>query len=333
MSVLVRGHTRITVAWTGSASRAPRRVEMSALDRYPEYSPFATAARWTSSRARRVDGPAVWMVRGWDAAGRYAPDLRRAIGRVVGWGGTGDCATLCATNSWSGSRLRFPRTARARSARRSTSLLASHARWPRRPRLNAGARHAHDPVRSSIRPLRIPRRADRGRHGSPTPPAGPVVRPVVDRPGELPTAPQTSLGSDETLTQPSHRQSSPARGLAHADDPPPAPDRAANGCSIGTRSGRRTGQLSRDRLRARRGRPGELQTHPRQLMQCSTSCTRASSRSRLPAQLRVGADATRELIVSMIRRFPPGTCCSCRGQRPSRRGRRGGTGAAVRPVD
>jgi hypothetical protein len=89
-----RGHTRITARGRQLLAEFPERVDMSALERYSEYTAFRR--RGTSEEQAAPDesgGPAVWMIRA-GRGGQYAPAFVGRSAAIVGWGATGDIRGL-----------------------------------------------------------------------------------------------------------------------------------------------------------------------------------------------------------------------------------------------
>jgi len=130
---------------------------------------------------------------------------------------------------------------------------------------------------------------------------------------ELSYGARNSLGSLLTLTRPSYATELLQLADAHADDPPPAP--------ILARPGRATEPAVAERVpvpanaRApKRGSIPEFQTHPRQMLQLLDELD--NGQLALPDFQRSfvwAPDATRELIVSIIRSFPAGALLLLQG--------------------
>ena len=319
-----RGHTRITARGRDLIAEHAKRVDMSTLDRYSEYIAFRN--RGTSEELvapDESDGPAVWMIRA-GRGGQYAPDFVGLSAAIVGWGLTGDISGL--TRDELMARVKAARPQYGKGQLGSTvnllvrlsrtmadgdlvltpepatrtvlfGLIAGDYAFLSEP-IDAGTEYQH------LRPVRWFARVSRD---------------------ELSYGARNSLGSMMTLTQPGHAGELLQLAEAHADDAAPA--------AIEQRTARRAEPepaVERVTVPATasvqaRVAPDEFETHPRRLTKMLDDLH--AGQLALPNFQRSfvwSPDATRELIVSMIRTFPAGALLFLR---------RGGAAFEARPAE
>ena len=301
-----RGHTRITSRGRDLLATHPERVDMSALDRYPEYNAFRNRGTLEDQPAPDESaGPAVWMIRA-GRGGQYAPIFVARSAASVGWGATGDIHGLSRDELMERVKTAFPQYSKGQLGstvnllvRFSGTMVEGDIVLTPEPatRTILFGRIAGDYVF-----LSEPIATDTDHHH---------LRPVrwfarLSR-DEAPYGARNSLGSLMALTQPGHAGELLQLADAHADDSPPVP--------IEQRTPRR---VQPDPVFERVTVPATASVPARV---APTSSRRI--RLRLIKMLDVlhggqlalpdfqrsfvwSPDATRELIVSMIRTFPAG---------------------------
>ena len=319
-----RGHTRIASRGNDLLAEHPERVDMSALDRYPEYVAFRNRGTLDDQVAPDAsDGPAVWMIRA-GRAGKNAPTFVGRSAAIIGWGGTGDIRDLSRDELVERVKTAFPKYGKGQLGS-TVNLLARFSRTM----ADGDLVLTPEPATRTILFGRIV--GDYAFLSEPieTDTDHQHLRQVrwfarVSR-DELSYGARNSLGSMMALTQPAHAGELLQLADAHADDPPPAP--------IEQRTSRRPDPdpvVERVTVPATasipaRVAPDELETHPRRLIKMLDDLH--GGQLALPDFQRSfvwSPDATRELIVSMIRTFPAGALLFLRG---------GGAAFKARPVE
>ncbi|HEV7804340.1 MAG TPA: winged helix-turn-helix domain-containing protein [Solirubrobacteraceae bacterium] len=319
-----RGHTRITSRGRDLLAKHPERVDMSALDRYAEYNAFRNRGTLEDQPAPdESNGPAVWMIRA-GRGGQYAPVFVRRSAATVGWGATGDIRGLSRDELMERVKTAFPQYSKSQLGS-TVNLLVRFARTM----ADGDVVLTPEPATRTILFGRIagdyvflsePIETDTDHQH---------LRPVrwfarVSR-DELSYGARNSLGSLMALTQPGHAGELLQLADAHADDSPPAP--------MEQRTPRRAEPdpiFERVTVPATasvpaRVAPDEFETHPRRLIKMLDDLR--GGQLALPDFQRSfvwSPDATRELIVSMIRTFPAGALLFLRG---------GGAAFQARPVE
>lgn len=319
-----RSHTRITDRGLELLGVHPERVDMSALERYPEYVAFRNRGTQDDEIAPdEPEGPAVWMIRA-GRGGRYAPGFVSRSAAVVGWGLTGDVRGLSRDDIVQRVKSAFPEYGKGQTGS-TVNLLVRFSRTMAEGDLVL----TPEPATRTILFGRID-----GEYAFLDEPIEPGtdyqhLRPVrwfarVDR-DELSYGARNSLGSLMTLTQPGHAGELLQLADAHANDPSPAPikQRSARPAETGPVI-ERVSVPATASVPARVA-PDEFETHPRRLMKMLDDLH--SGQLALPDFQRSfvwAPDATRELIVSMMRTFPAGALLFLRG---------GGEAFKARPVE
>jgi len=319
-----RGHTRITARGRELLAEYSERVDMSALEHYPEYVAFRNRGTLDEQVAPdETDGPAVWMIRA-GRGGRYAPAFVERSAAVVGWGSTGDARDLSRDDLIGRVKAAFPEYGKGQIgstvnllARFSSTLAEGDLVLTPEPatrtllfgRIAGDYAFLDEPIEAGtdyqhLRPVRWFARVDRD---------------------ELSYGARNSLGSLMTLTQPGHGGELLQLADAHANDPAPAPieQRSARASEPGPVVERVTVPATAS-VPARIA-PDEFETHPRRLMKMLEDLH--SGQLALPDFQRSfvwSPDATRELIVSMMRTFPAGALLFLRG---------GGAAFKARPAE
>jgi hypothetical protein len=259
----------------------------------------------------RDDGaPTVWMVRA-GRGGAYAPIFVERAAVIVGWGATGDVSGLSRETLVDVVAKCWPDTGRSQRGQAVNTLY----------------RFAHTMKNDDL--VVTPEPASRtillGRVDGPyaflTEPVGVEYQHVrgvrwfarVER-DQLSYGARNSLGSLMTLTRPSHEAELLRLASAHAGDPPPEP--------VTQRRGRQTIRepvahrvpIPANAAVARGTTLPEFQTTPRRLVQLLDELH--NGQLALPDFQRSfvwAPDATRELLVSMIRSFPAGALLFLQG--------------------
>ncbi len=319
-----RGHTRITARGRELLAEYPERVGMAALEQYPEYVAFRNRGTPDEQVAPdESDGPAVWMIRA-GRGGRYAPAFVARSAAVVGWGRTGDVRDLSRDDLVERVKTAFPEYGKSQIgstvnllARFSRTIVEGDLVLTPEPatrtilfgRIAGDYAFLDEPIEAGtdyqhLRPVRWFARVDRD---------------------ELSYGARNSLGSLMALTQPGHGGELLQLADAHANDPAPAPieQRSTRPSEPGPVAERVTVPATASvpaRIAA-----DEFETHPRRLMKMLDDLH--SGQLALPDFQRSfvwSPDATRELIVSMMRTFPAGALLFLRG---------GGAAFKARPAE
>lgn len=319
-----RGHTRITARGHELLAGHPERVDMSALERYPEYIAFRNRGTPDEQVAPdESEGPAVWMVRA-GRGGRYAPAFVARSAAVVSWGHTGNVRGLSRDDLVERVKSAFPEYGKGQIGS-TVNLLARFSRTMAEGDLVL----TPEPAGRTILFGRIA--GDYAFIDESIEPDTDYqhLRPVrwfarVDR-DELSYGARNSLGSLMALTQPGHAGELLQIAETHANDPAPAPIelRPARPAETGPVVERVT--VPANASVSARIAPDEFETHPRRLMKMLDDLH--SGQLALPDFQRSfvwSPDATRELIVSMMRTFPAGALLFLRG---------GGAAFKARPVE
>ena len=319
-----RGHTRITERGQSLLLEHLERVDMSVLERYPEYRAFRT--RGTLDEEVAPDdsgGPVVWMVRA-GRGGRYASAFVERGAAIVGWGSTGDVRGLSRDDLLTRVQTAFPEYGKSQVGSTVNLLTKISATM-------AFGDLVLTPE-PATRTILFGRVAGEYEYlGTPIAPGTDYqhLRPVewfarVDR-DELSFGARNSLGSMMTLTQPGHGGELLQLAEAHAEDPEPtviqrSPARPTEpGPAVTRVTVPATASVSVPTA------PDEFETHPRRLMKMLDDLH--SGQLALPDFQRSfvwSPDATRELIVSMMRTFPAGALLFLRG---------GGSAFQARPAE
>lgn len=318
------GHTRITARGRELLVAHLERVDTSALERYPEYIAFRN--RGTPDEHVALDeseGPTVWMIRA-GRGGRHAPTFVQLSAAVVGWGLTGDVRGLSRDELVERVKTAFPAYGKSQVGS-TVNLLARFSRTmadgdlvvtPEPTtrtilfgRIAGGYAFLDESIEAGTdyrhsRPVRWFARVDRD---------------------ELSYGARNSLGSLMALTQPGHRGELLQLADAHANDPAPAPieQRSVRVSEPGPVA-ERVSVPATASVPAHIA-PDEFETHPRRLMKMLEDLH--SGQLALPDFQRSfvwSPDATRELIVSMMRTFPAGALLFLRG---------GGAAFKARPAE
>ena len=254
--------------------------------------------------------PAVWMVRA-GRGGAYAPAFVERGALIVGWGATGDVSGMSREDVFQRVAICFPdvhRNSRGQAANtlyRIANTMADGdlvltpepaSRTILFGRVTAPYEFLDEPVVEDYQHLRRVTWFAR-----------------VER-GELSYGAKNSLGSLMTLTRPNNAAELLRLADAHLGDPPPSPL-----VQLGSRRGTSEAVAQRVTIPVnasvpQRGPLAEFQTTPRQLMHLLDELD--SGQLALPDFQRSfvwAPDATRELIVSMIRSFPAGALLFLQG--------------------
>ena len=221
-----RGHTRITARGRDLLAEYTGRVDMSALERYPEYIAFRNRGTPDEQVAPdEADGPTVWMIRA-GRGGRYAPAFVARSAAVVGWGLTGDVRDLSRDELVERVRTAFPEYGKSQIGS-TVNLLARFSRTMAEGDLVV----TPEPATRTILFGRIA--GDYVFLDEPIAVATDYqhLRPVewfarVDRDG-LSYGARNSLGSMMTVTQPGHAGELLQLADAYANDSAPAPIQTA----------------------------------------------------------------------------------------------------------
>jgi hypothetical protein len=319
-----RGHTRITSRGGDLLAEHADRVDMSVLERYPEYVAFRNRGTSEEHTAPdEADGPAVWMIRA-GRGGKYAPAFLGRSAAILGWGATGDIQGLSRDDLAERVRTAFPGYTKGQLGT-TVNVLARFARTI----ADGDLVLTPEPATRTILFGRIAGEYAFLSESIDADTDYQHLRPVrwfarVSR-DELSYGARNSLGSLMTLTQPGHARELLQLADVRADDQPPAP--------IEQRAARRSEpEAVIDRVTVpatasvpARVAPDEFETHPRRLMKLLDDLH--GGQLALPDFQRSfvwSPDATRELIVSMIRTFPAGALLFLRG---------GGAAFNARPVE
>jgi hypothetical protein len=308
-----RGYTRITARGRDLLAEHIERVDMSALVRYPEYLAFRNRGTPEEQVASdESDGPAVWMIRA-GRGGQYAAAFVARSAATVGWGATGDVRGCSRDEVVERVKTAFPKYGKGQIGWTVNLLIRFSGTMA-----EGDLVLTPEPATRTILFGRIA--GDYAFLDEPIEPGSDHqhLRPVrwfarVDR-DELSYGARNSLGSLMAVTQPSHAEELLRLAEAHADEPPPAP--------IEPRTSRRSEPdpvVERVTVPATasvlaRIAPDEFQTHPRRLIKMLEDLH--AGQLALPDFQRSfvwSPDATRELLVSMIRSFPAGALLFLRG--------------------
>jgi len=319
-----RGHTKLTRRGRELLAECPDRVDMTALQRYPEYVAFRS--RGTSEEQiapDESDGPAVWMVRA-GRSGRYAATFVQRSIVTVGWGAAGDVRALSREALVDRVSKGFPEYSKGQVGS-TVNLLMRFAQAMAEGDLVL----TPEPATRTILLGRIageyeyldqPITADNDHQH---------LRPVrwfarVSR-DELSYGARNSLGSLMALTQPGHVEELQRLAEGHADDPPPVPVEQVAVSRAAPRPVVERVTVPASASVPARVAPDEFETHPRRLLKMLEDLH--GGQLALPDFQRSfvwSPDATRELIVSMIRTFPAGALLFLRG---------GGAAFKARPAE
>lgn len=319
-----RGHTRITARGRQLLETHSERVDMSALEQFPEYLAFRNRGTPDELVAPDdSDGPAVWMIRA-GRGGRYAPAFVERSAAIVGWGLTGDVSALGRDELVERVKAAFPEYGKAQVG--STVNLLSRLC---RTMVEGDLVVTPEPSTRTILFGRVAgdyafldESIDRGTDYQHLRPVRWFAR--VDR-DELSYGARNSLGSMMTITQPGHAGELLQLADTHANDPTPAPVEQRSVRSTNTEPVIERVTVPATASVPARVAPDEFETHPRRLMKMLDDLH--SGQLALPDFQRSfvwAPDATRELIVSMMRTFPAGALLFLRG---------GGAAFKARPVE
>lgn len=287
---------------------------MAALEQYPEYLAFRNRGtpEELAPTAPEDAGPAVWMVRA-GRGGRYAAAFVERSAAVIGWGKTGAVSGLTRDDLAERVKAAFPDYTKNQLGSTVNTLAKFTATMS-----DGDLVLTPEP---STRTILFGRVA--GPYGFLTESIDPAndyqhVRPVhwfarVSR-DELSYGARKSLGSLLTLTQPGHAAELLQVASAHAADPTPEP--------IAQRVARRADAeavIARVSIPAaasvpKPATPADFHPISRRLMQLLEELD--TGQLALPDFQRSfvwSPDATRELIVSMIRSFPAGALLFLQG--------------------
>jgi hypothetical protein len=308
-----RGHTRITARGRELLAEHPERVDMMALERYPEYIAFRNRGTPDEQLAPdESEGPGVWMIRA-GRGGRYAPAFVARSAAVVGWGRTGDVGGLSRDELVERVKFAFPEYGKTQIGS-TVNLLARFSRTIAEGDLVVTPEPATRTVlfgRIAGDYVFLDEAIEPGTDYQHLRPVQWFAR--VDR-DELSYGARNSLGSMMTLTQPGHGGELLQLADAHANDRAPAPieQRRPRPVETGPIVERVTVPVNASV--PTRIAPDEFETHPRRLMKMLDDLH--SGQLALPDFQRSfvwSPDATRELIVSMMRTFPAGALLFLRG--------------------
>lgn len=307
-----RAHTRVTERGRQLLADHAERIDSGVLEQFPEYVAFLNRGDTDEPEPDDVDRQGVWMVRA-GRGGVYAPDFVGRSAAIVGWGRTGDISAA-------------PRDA---LVDRVKSAFPAYNKNQLGTAVNTLFRFANTIADGDL--IVTPEPATRtvlfGRVSGPyafLP--DPIdastdyqhIRPVswfarVGR-DELSYGARNSLGSMMTLTQPSHPAELLRLAEAHASDGAPTPIDQRTSRAVGAALVARRVEIPPSASVPARTVSGEFQTIPRRLMQLLDELD--SGQLALPDFQRSfvwAPDATRELLVSMIRSFPAGALLFLQG--------------------
>lgn len=317
-------HTRITARGRHLLETHSERVDMSALEQFPEYLAFRN--RGTADELVAPDdsdGPTVWMIRA-GRGGRYAPAFVERSAAVVGWGLTGDVAALSRDELVERVRAAFPEYGKGQVGS-TVNLLSRLCHTMAEGDLVVTPEPASRTVlfgRIAGDYAFLDESIDTATDYQHSRPVRWFARVSRD---ELSYGARNSLGSMMTITQPGHAGELRQLADTHANDPTPAPIEQRT-----IRSPDPEPSIERVTVPATasvpaRVAPDEFETHPRRLMKMLDDLH--SGQLALPDFQRSfvwAPDATRELIVSMMRTFPAGALLFLRG---------GGAAFKARPAE
>jgi hypothetical protein len=307
-----RAHTRITDRGRQLLAEHPARIDSSILMQFTEYAAFLNRGSTDERESVEVDGQGVWMVRA-GRKGVYAPDFVMRSAAVIGWGRTGDISGA-------------PRDALVQCVK---TAYPDYNNNQLGTAVNTLSRFANTIAEGDL--VLTPEPATRtilfGRVSGPYEFLTEAlaastdyqhIRPVswfarVGR-DELSYGARNSLGSLMTLTQPSHPAELLRLADAHSSDGAPTPiDQRARRTLEAEPLAHRV-EIPLSAVVPQRTISGDFQTTPRRLMQLLDELD--SGQLALPDFQRSfvwAPDATRELLVSMIRSFPAGALLFLQG--------------------
>jgi hypothetical protein len=306
------GCTRITDRGRRLLAEHTDRIETSDLKAFPEYIAFlnrGSAGDVEGAGPRDDQGPSVWMVRA-GRGGVYAPDFITCSAAILGWGTTGDIGGLSRDEIVEAVAAAFPEYS---NNQRGVAVNTLH-------RVAQTIREGDLIVTPEPTTRTILFGWVSGAYGLLEEPiAGDYqhARAVtwfarVDR-DQLSYGARHSLGSMMTLTQPNHASELLRLAEDHASDSAPVP------LQQGWWGPSKETAVQRVEIPALasvvpRTAAGDFQTVPRRLMQLLDELD--TGHLALPDFQRSfvwAPDATRELIVSMVRAFPAGALLFLQG--------------------
>ena len=326
-----RSVTRITGRGRQLLTQHPDRIGSADLKIFPEYVAFLN--RGTADDIAAIDpeddeGRSVWMVRA-GRGGAYAPDFIERSAAILGWGATGNIDGLsrdALVEVVTGCYPDYNKTKRGVAVNTLFRLaqtiqegdLIVTPEPATRTVLFGWALRAYEFLEEPI---------DRDYQHA----RGVTWFARIER-DQLSYGARNSLGTLMTLTQPSHASELLRLAETHASDRPPAPlDQRVPSTPPSEAVAQRVEIPATATVVARAPR-GEFQTVPRRLMQLLDELD--NGHLALPDFQRSfvwAPDATRELIVSMIREFPAGALLFLQGGSTAFKAR-AAEGAPARPV-
>lgn len=310
-----RGYTSITERGRELLIAHPANVGAETLRQFPEYVAFLNRGGSEDESATEPTGDdeqAVWMVRA-GRGGIYAPDFVSRTAAILGWGNTGDIAGLDRDAIQNCVHAGFPDYSKNKTGTATNTLLRfttaiaigdlivtpePESRTILFGRVNGPYAFLDEPIAPNtdyqhVRPVAWFARVDRD---------------------ELSYGARNSLGSLMTLTKPSHASELLRLAEEHAaDGPPPPVTQRSSTRAAAEPVVQRVSIPTTAAIRARAA-TGDFQTVPRRLMQLLDELH--SGQLALPDFQRSfvwAPDATRELLVSMIRSFPAGALLFLQG--------------------
>ncbi len=307
-----QGCTRITERGRRLLAEHAERVDTAALRAFPEFVAFRTrgTAEDLSVEPGEDQGPSVWMVRA-GRGGVYAPDFIERSAAILGWGATGEIGGLSRDDIVEAVTTSYPDYTNNKRGVAVNTLyrLAQTIRegdlivtpepttrtilfgW-----VSGGYEFLEEPIAGDYRHARTVTWVSR-----------------LDR-DQLSYGARNSLGSMMTLTQPSNASELLRLAEAHAADAPPEPLHQAGSGRLPKEAVAQRVEIPASASVVPRALAGDFQTVPRRLMQLLDELD--SGQLALPDFQRSfvwAPDATRELIVSMIRSFPAGALLFLQG--------------------
>ncbi|MEJ7784536.1 MAG: DUF262 domain-containing protein [Solirubrobacteraceae bacterium] len=309
-----RGYTRITDRGRKLLADHPATLDSAALEAFPEYLAFlnrGTPDELSVAEAGDTHGPSVWMIRA-GRAGVYAPIFVERSAAILGWGLTGDATGLTRDELVDRVRTAFPDYNKTKvgvavnSVFRVAKTLADNdlivtpepaTRTILFGRVAGPYEFLSEPIDDNdyqhARPVRWFARVSRD---------------------ELSYGARNSVGSMMTLTQPSYAAELLRLADVHASDRAPAPVAQQRARSVEAEPLTQRVAIPASAAVAPRTVSADFQTVPRRLMQLLDELD--SGHLALPDFQRSfvwAPDATRELLVSMIRSFPAGALLFLQG--------------------
>jgi hypothetical protein len=303
--VVITGEGRELLAEAVPLTRALLR------QRYPAYASWLATQGGALPDAELdgVEGPTAWMVRA-GRGGVYGPAFVERSEVVIGWGAIGDASGLAREDLLDRVTRCFPdvhKNQRGQAANalyrlvqvmREEDLIVTPEPGSRTillGRVSGRYRFLEEPIAGALR------------HARP-------VRWFARIPREeLSFGARRSLGSLLALSKPGHEVELLQLAEAHALDGTPAP-RAPTSRAIGPRPAHTRVEIPKSAIVAERATLAEFQTSPRRMTQLLGQLE--TGELALPDFQRSfvwAAEATRELIVSMIRSFPAGALLFLQG--------------------